>query len=87
MLPLNPSSALTRKPTFVQSEWTKYFDNNRVDAVTDGWRGVLMANLALIDAKASWNFFANDGFDPAHLDGGASRTWYLVLAAGLGGAA
>lgn len=31
---------------------------------------------------AAWNFFAQEDFDPAWLDGGASRTWYLVFAAG-----
>lgn len=86
MLPLNPSSSLTRKPNFVREEWAKYFDNNRVNSVTDGWRGILMANLALIDPKTSYNFFADANFDPAYLDGGASRTWYLAMAAGLGGA-
>lgn len=85
MLPLNPSSALTRHSSFVREEWSKYFDNNRVDTITDGWRGILMANLALIDQKTSWDFFADVNFDPTHLGGGASRTWYLAFAAGLGG--
>ncbi|QDS71549.1 hypothetical protein FKW77_005506 [Venturia effusa] len=85
MLPVMPNTGLTRSPTFVQQEWTTYFDNNRVNAVTDGWRGVLMANLAFIDPKTSWRFFADRNFNPAHLDGGASRTWYLALAAALGG--
>lgn len=44
------------------------------------------ANLALIDPKASFAFF-RDGvgghWDDAWIDGGASRTWYLVWAAGL----
>lgn len=44
-----------------------------------------MANLALIDQKTSWDFFADVNFDPTHLGGGASRTWYLAFAAGLGG--
>lgn len=85
MLPLMPNSGLTRKPNFVKEEWTKYFDNGRANKVADGWRGILMANLALIDPKSSWAFFADAAFDPTHLDGGASRTWYLAYAAGLGG--
>lgn len=41
-----------------------------------------MANLALIDPRTSFDFFARKEFDPAWLDGGASRTWYLAFAAG-----
>jgi endo-1,3(4)-beta-glucanase len=66
MLPLLPSSTLTRTNEFV----------------TEGWKGILYANLAIIDPTTSWNFFAQSGFDPSWLDGGASQTWYLALAAG-----
>ena len=52
------------------------------DTVQGGWKGVLFANLALIDPVASWNFFAQQNFDLGWVDGGASRTWYLALAAG-----
>lgn len=86
MLPLLPSSALTRTRTFVQQEWDTYFSNGRADAADGGWRGVLYANLALSNPQAAWRFFSQDGFDVSWLDGGASRTWYLALAAGLGGA-
>lgn len=55
--------------------------------VDGGWRGVLYANLALIDPKASWDFFAQPNFNYSWIDGGATRTWYLAFAAGesLGG--
>ncbi|KAH6724355.1 glycoside hydrolase family 81 protein [Leptodontidium sp. MPI-SDFR-AT-0119] len=86
MLPLLPSSALTRTRTFVQQEWDIYFSNGRVDTAEGGWKGVLYANLALINPQASWQFFIQPGFDVNWLDGGASRTWYLALSAGLGGA-
>ncbi|TVY89423.1 putative endo-1,3(4)-beta-glucanase [Lachnellula willkommii] len=86
MIPLLPSSTLTRTTTFVQEEWDAYFSNGRADAVTGGWKGVLFANLAIVDAKTSWAFFSGAGFDASWLDGGASRTWYMALAAGLGGA-
>lgn len=86
MLPVNPSSTLTRAARFVSQEWSTYFSNGRVDSVAGGWRGVLYANLALIDPVTSYNFFAQSGFDNSWLDGGASRTWNLALAAGLGGA-
>lgn len=84
MLPLNPSSTLTRTRTFVSQEWAKYF-KDRADKVVGGWRGILYANLAIVDSKASWRFFADPKFDNAWLDSGASRTWYLAWAAGLGG--
>lgn len=50
--------------------------------VEGGWRGVLYANLALIDPKAAWEFFAQPNFDYNWIDGGASRTWYLAFVAG-----
>lgn len=86
MLPLNPASAYTRTPTFVQEEWDRYFSNGRANAVGGGWKSILFANLALIDPSTSYNYFAADDFDYTTLDGGASRTWYLAYAAGLGGA-
>lgn len=87
MLPILPLSAYTRSQTFVREEWARFFDNGRVDAVQGGWRGILYSNLALIDAKAAWRFFSDSvAFKPEYLDGGASLTWYLALAAGLGGA-
>ena len=52
------------------------------DTVAGGWKGVLFANLALIDPVAAWNFFAGQNFDLGWIDGGASRTWYLAFAAG-----
>lgn len=86
MLPLNPASSLTRTSTFVQQEWDTYFSNGRADAIEGGWKGVLFANLALTNAKASYQFFSQPGFDSSWLDGGASLTWYLAFSAGLGGA-
>ncbi|KAI9806031.1 MAG: hypothetical protein M1833_004438 [Piccolia ochrophora] len=82
MVPLNPSSALTRTRDFVAQEWARFFDNGRADTVVGGWRGILYANLAIINAAASWEFFAQQNFDPGWIDGGASRTWYLAYAAG-----
>lgn len=85
MIPLNPSSALTRTKKFVGEEWNAYFANGAVtDArnVVGGWKGLLYANLAIIDPGTSYSFFAQNNFDPSWLDGGASRTWYLAYAAG-----
>lgn len=86
MLPIVPSSAYLRNQNFVAEEWKTYFDNGRVDQVAGGWRGVLYSNLALIDAKASYDWFSGSSFDPQYLDGGASLTWSLAMAVGLGGA-
>ena len=83
MLPLLPSSTLTRTRNFVREEWDTFFSDGRVDAVAGGWKGILYANLAIIDPKSAWSFFSQPDFDVSWLDGGASRTWYLVLAAGM----
>ncbi|KAL2351932.1 endo-1,3-beta-glucanase [Cryomyces antarcticus] len=89
MIPLIPSSTLTRTTNFVTEEWNAYFTDTAVvpaSGLQGGWKGILYANLAIINPKASWNFFAASNFDVTSLDGGASRTWYLAYAAGLGGA-
>lgn len=88
MLPLLPHSPYTRQQTFVTEEWNDIFAANAcrpAQQVPGGWKGILFANLALIDAPAAWNFFAQHDFDYSWIDGGASRTWYLAFAAGLGG--
>ena len=85
MIPLNPSSALTRTNKFVTEEWNAYFKDGAVDPaskVQGGWKGILYANLALTDPVSSYNFFTQANFDPSWLDGGASQTWYIAYAAG-----
>ncbi|KAH4954799.1 hypothetical protein HBH70_188430 [Parastagonospora nodorum] len=86
ILPLSPATSYLRPRAFVKEEWDQFFSNGRAN-VDGGWRGILYANLALIDARASYTFFRDgiNGFwDESWIDGGASRTWYLVWAAGLG---
>jgi endo-1,3(4)-beta-glucanase len=85
MIPVNPISAYIRTSEFVKEEWSTYFANRAVSDIDDGWRGIVMADLAIIDPVTSWNFFADPNFNNATLDGGASLTWYLAYAAGLGG--
>ncbi|KAI4606230.1 hypothetical protein J4E80_010207 [Alternaria sp. BMP 0032] len=85
MIPLNPSSAYTRRKQFVQEEWDTYFSNGRAEQVQGGWKSILKANQALFDPQASYDFFANPNFNE-QLDGGASRTWYLAYSAALLGA-
>lgn len=82
MLPLLPSTKLTRPEVFVKQEWETYFDKGRADKIEGGWKGVLYSNLATIDPKAAWDFFTDKNFDPAWLDGGASLAWYLAYCAG-----
>jgi endo-1,3(4)-beta-glucanase len=85
MLPLLPMSPYIRSQRFVREEWNAIFASNAAapaDGVTGGWKGILYANLALIDPAASWRFFSQSNFDYSWIDGGASRTWYLAFAAG-----
>ena len=89
MIPIQPASALIRTSQFVSEEWEAFFADNAVDPaskVDGGWRGILYANLALSDPVSSYNFFSQPDFNSTYLDGGASLTWYLAYAAGLGGA-
>jgi endo-1,3(4)-beta-glucanase len=85
MLPISPISAYARPSKFVTEEWELYFAHRNVSGIQPGWRGIIMANLATIDPHASWEFFSDPEFDMGSLDGGASLTWYLTWAAGLGG--
>lgn len=82
MIPLLPSTKLTRPANFVRQEWATYFDNGRADTVDGGWKGILYANLATVDPKTAWDFFTRKDFDQMWLDGGASLTWYLAYCAG-----
>ena len=86
MVPLMPFSSLTRSQNFVTEEWNTYFGDGKVAqaaGVEGGWKGILYANLAIINPTAAFNFFNQQNFDPSWLDGGASRTWYLAFAAGM----
>lgn len=88
MLPVSPATQYLRPRAFVKAEWDHFFSADRW-LVPGGWRGILMANYALVDPKASWEFFKSGVagvWDDAWIDGGASRCWYLTWAAGLGGA-
>jgi endo-1,3(4)-beta-glucanase len=84
MIPIMPFSTITRRRDFVQTEWDQFFAKN-ISSFQSGWRGILMANQALINPEASYAFFSNNSGDYTEqmLDGGASRTWYLAYAAGL----
>ncbi|KAK9454508.1 endo-1,3(4)-beta-glucanase [Dipodascopsis uninucleata] len=85
MIPVTPVSSYIRSPEFCYQEWASLLQHI-VDKVNDGWKGILYANVALFDPHTSYQFFADPKFSNAWLDGGASRTWYLAYAAGVGGA-
>lgn len=85
MLPLSPSTAYTRNPTFITEEWNAYFADtafNAASKVAGGWRGILYGNYACVNPKAAWDFFSASTFNMGWIDGGASRTWYLAYSAG-----
>lgn len=87
MLPLLPMSTLIRSQEFVRQEWAAYDLYNYAPTVLSGWRGVLMANLAIVDPRTSYQFFSNATGELQYgmLDGGASQTWYLAWSAALAG--
>ncbi|ODV97962.1 hypothetical protein PACTADRAFT_37638, partial [Pachysolen tannophilus NRRL Y-2460] len=85
MLPITPISSYIRSPTFVEQEWTEKLASI-IDNVTDGWRGILMLNVALYDPETSYNFFNGSSFSTNYLDDGMSKTWSLAYGAGVGGA-
>ncbi|KAK5097025.1 endo-1,3-beta glucanase [Lithohypha guttulata] len=89
MIPQLPFSTLTRTRKFIQEEWELYFTDGAstpAQNVHGGWKGILFGNLAMINPRAAYNFFSQENFDWGWLDGGASLTWYLAYAAGMGGA-
>ncbi|KIW26143.1 hypothetical protein, variant 3 [Cladophialophora immunda] len=88
MIPLMPFSTLTRTEQFVTEEWITYFADGAVRQVIDitgGWKGIVYANLAIINPTAAYNFFTQPSFDMGWIDGGASLTWYIAMSALLGG--
>ncbi|RPB01170.1 glycoside hydrolase [Choiromyces venosus 120613-1] len=86
MIPITPISPWYRDPVFCREEWETWFSNGRVNKKEGGWNGILQANRALFDPKGSWRFFTDHDFVNEYLDPGASKSWYLALIAGLGGA-
>lgn len=86
MQPISPASAYLRPPAFAKAEFDAVSRSARVE--DPGCCGVLYANVALFDPRASLAFF-RDGergaWDERWVGLGASRTWYLVWSAALGG--
>lgn len=83
MIPLTPISPFIRLKPFVAAEWAAKLASI-IGSVDSGWKGILMANLAISDPTTAWNFFTI-GFQQSWLDDGASLTWYLAFTAGMAG--
>lgn len=88
MLPINPSSAYTRKAAFVREEWDQYFAGNKSGSLTgDGFVGHVYVNLAIADmegARESYEFMLRQPVNGSSVDG-QSLAWNLAYTAGLGG--
>ena len=83
MIPLTPISSFIRSQAYVAAEWAAKLQSI-IGSVNSGWKGILMANLAISNPTSAWNFFTN-GFSSNWLDDGASLTWYLAFVAGMAG--
>lgn len=88
MLPINPSSAYTRKAAFVREEWDQYFAGNKSGSLTGGgFVGHVCVNLAIADmegARESYEFMLRQPVNGSFVDG-LSLAWNLAYTAGLGG--
>ncbi|POS70283.1 glycosyl hydrolase family 81 [Diaporthe helianthi] len=88
MLPINPSSAYTRKAAFVREEWDQYFAGNKSGFLTGGgFVGHVYVNLAIADvegARESYDFMLQQSVNGSSVDG-LSLAWNLAYTAGLGG--
>ena len=79
-IPILPISSFIRSSNFVQQEWNQLL-KNIVDNVNDGWKGIIMLNMALCDPIIAYSFFSNPKFNKKYLDGGQSLTWSLTYSA------
>lgn len=84
MLPITPISSYIRNEGFVQEEWDQKLAGI-VNQITDGWKGILMLNFALVNPRQSWKWFSRKDWDNSMIDNGMSRTWSLAYIAGVGG--
>lgn len=78
-IPITPASSFVRHPNFVREEWEQKL-STIVPEVNDGWKGVMLLNVALCDPNVAYEFFNSPSFTPAYLDNGQSLTWSLAYA-------
>ncbi|CAK0867488.1 unnamed protein product [Prorocentrum cordatum] len=75
MLPVTPVSELLRGRSFVEGEWRELL-GGALAKTTDGWRSLLLLNLASLDPAAAF-----EGLRHSPLDDGLLRSWALFWAA------
>jgi len=78
MLPFSAVLPYMRSREYVQLEWDTFFSKGRYLNAKPGWRGVIMANYAIVNPQAAWDYFTQTAFRHEDLDDGASLTWYLA---------
>ncbi|CAI4046545.1 hypothetical protein N7582_003837 [Saccharomyces uvarum] len=76
-IPITSASSWVRSPTFVKEEWEQNMQPI-INQVNDGWKGIIMLNMALLDPKFSYDFFSQPNFNRNFLDNGQSLTWSLA---------
>lgn len=76
-IPITPMSSFIRHPSYVEQEWIQKLQGI-VNDVNDGWKGIMMLNLALFNPRASFEFFSSPNFSGNFLDNGQSLTWSLA---------
>ncbi|RPA99903.1 glycoside hydrolase [Choiromyces venosus 120613-1] len=88
MIPVTAMSPYIRSAEFCEHEYKTYFSKGLHFGKSGAdklWAGIIEATRAIFDAPGSWEFFSNPDFDDAMIDGGTSRTWFMILSAGMGG--
>ncbi|CAM0138853.1 unnamed protein product [Umbelopsis sp. WA50703] len=75
-LPMTPElGEYIKDPEFVEQEWAQRLEP-ALNGVQGGWKGVLLANYAIIDPSSAYAQLRN-----AEVDGGQSRAFSLYFAA------
>ncbi|KAG0126315.1 endo-1,3(4)-beta-glucanase [Tuber indicum] len=88
MIPVTAMSPYIRSAEFCELEYQTYFSKGLHYGKSGAdklWAGIIEANRAIFDPKRSWEFFNSRVFDDTMIDGGTSRTWFMILSAGMGG--
>lgn len=75
VLPVTPVTAYLRPQAFMEEEWRERLQEV-LPNVTDGWRSLLLLNLAMLDPSVAY-----EGLRTCALDGGVLRSWALFWAA------
>ncbi|KAF4122840.1 endo-1,3(4)-beta-glucanase, partial [Geosmithia morbida] len=82
MIPVLAPSGFIRSKTFIEQEWNTYFANGAIDKIESAWKSIIWANYALVAPEKAWAYFNSSSLNTDHIDGGATRAWYMAYAAG-----